>query len=127
MDPFQPSAYSQLIDFFTMLCWLLLVPVAVLLGIVLYKIAFFLHGLSEFMTMARYEIYPTLKDLRLIADRAEVLSAKALNTAEAFENGVHAAERGVDKVKNISESLLGGVGTLAIGIGKAIFAAKRRK
>jgi hypothetical protein len=69
--------------------WIVLIPAGVLLSMVLYKLAMLLHGLLEFLTLARYELTPALKDLRLTAEHVEVLSAKAVAGVRTVEKGVH--------------------------------------
>ncbi len=103
---------SQL-EILTTVSWVLLMPVGVLLVIVLFKLAFILHGVSEFWAVARYELYPTLKDLRQVASRAEILSEKAVTGVETLEKGVEAAGQGVQKIKGFSEGFAGGFGGVA--------------
>ena len=69
--------------------WIVLVPGGVLLCLVLYKLAMLLHGVLEFVTLARYEMAPAMKDLRLTAEHVEVLSAKAVNGVRTVERGVN--------------------------------------
>lgn len=91
-------AYTTELANLVRVSWYLLIPIALLLGIVLYKLAFIAHGVSEFLTLARYELYPTLKDLRQVASNVEVLSAKAVHGAETIEKGLETAGRGVESV-----------------------------
>lgn len=70
--------------------WIVLIPAGVLLSLVLYKLAMLLHGLLEFLTLARYEVAPALKDLRLTAEHVESLSAKAVAGVQSVEHGVAA-------------------------------------
>lgn len=68
--------------------WIVLIPAGVLLSMVLYKLAMLLHGLLDFLTLARYELTPALKDLRLTAEHVETLSAKAVAGVKTVESGV---------------------------------------
>lgn len=68
--------------------WIVLIPAGVLLSMVLYKLVMLLHGLVEFLTLARYELAPAMKDLRLTAEHVEVLSAKAVTGVRTVEHGV---------------------------------------
>lgn len=70
--------------------WIVLIPAGVLLSMVLYKLAMLLHGLVEFLTLARYELAPALKDVRLTAEHVEALSSRAANSVKTVENGVAA-------------------------------------
>ncbi len=99
-----------------MVSWILLIPVGVLLIIALFKLVFILHGLGEFQSLARYELYPTLKDLRQVAHRAEILSEKAVTGVTALEKGMEKgaeiASHGVGKLKGASAGFAGGAGSL---------------
>jgi hypothetical protein len=68
--------------------WIVLIPAGVLLSLVLYKLVMLLHGLLEFITLARYELTPAMKDLRLTAEHVEVLSAKAVEGVKTVEHSV---------------------------------------
>lgn len=70
--------------------WIVLIPAGVLLSMVLYKLAMLLHGLVEFLTLARYELAPALKDVRMTAEHVEALSARAVAGVKSVESGVAA-------------------------------------
>jgi hypothetical protein len=70
--------------------WIVLIPAGVLLSLVLYKLMMLLHGLLDFLTLARYELTPALKDVRLTAEHVELLSAKAVEGVKTVESGVAA-------------------------------------
>lgn len=70
--------------------WIVLIPAGVLLSMVLYKLAMLLHGLVEFLTLARYELAPALKDVRLTAEHVEALSSRAAAGVKSVESGVAA-------------------------------------
>jgi hypothetical protein len=89
MDP-TTDAVNQQLSNLILVGWILLIPVGVLLAIVLYKLAFLLHMVSEFAGMARYEVFPILKELRDTSANIEVLTKKALTTVETVESGVSA-------------------------------------
>ena len=111
--------------------WILLIPIGVLLAVVLYKLAVILHGASEFMSIARYELYPTIKDLRKVAGNAEILSDKAVSGAEVVEKGLgiaeKAAERGVDNLKDISSGFMEGSGSFVGGFLRSLVFGKKKK
>jgi len=70
--------------------WIVLMPAGVLLCLVLYKLAMLLHGLLDVLTIARYELTPAMKDLRVTAENIEVLSTKAVSGVKSVEQGVSA-------------------------------------
>lgn len=101
--------------------WIVLVPGGVLLCMVLYKLVMLLHGLVEFLTLARYEMAPTLKDLRLTAENVEVLSSKAVHGVRSVENRVSAT---VPAIRSAGQSLASGLESLWSGI-RGSFSRKR--
>ena len=56
---------------------LLLIPITVGFLVVFFKAAFLLHSVYELVTVARYELYPLLKDLRLTVDNVEDITHRA--------------------------------------------------
>jgi hypothetical protein len=84
MDQFSEQEMANLIR----VAWIVLIPGGVLLCMVLYKLAMLLHGLVEFLTLARYEMAPALKDIRLTAENVEVLSSKAVKGVRTVESRV---------------------------------------
>jgi len=70
--------------------WIVLIPAGVLLSLVLYKLMMLLHSLLEFLTLARYELTPALKDVRLTAEHVELLSSKAVEGVKTVQTGVAA-------------------------------------
>ena len=99
MEPSTQQELARLIQ----ISWIVLIPVGVLLAMVLYKLFILLHELQELSTIARYEIAPAIKDLRLTAEHVELLTAKAVNSVKSMEDGVSgvkpALQGGVDKIK----------------------------
>jgi len=93
--------------------WILLIPVGVLLSLVLYKLAMLLHELLGFLTIARYELAPAIKDLRLTAEHVEVLSSKAVSSVQTMEDGAAVARTGLQaagrELKAGAKSLWGGI------------------
>ena len=86
METFTEQELAQLIR----ISWIVLIPAGVLLSLVLYKLAMLLHGLVEFLTIARYELAPAIKDLRLTAENVERLSEKAVSGVQSVQDGVAA-------------------------------------
>ncbi len=93
--------------------WIVLIPVGVLLSMVLYKLAMLLHSLLDFMTLARYELTPAMKDLRLTVENAEILSSKAVSSLKSVESGVAAT---VPAIKSAGQNVVSGVESLWNGI-----------
>jgi hypothetical protein len=91
----------------------MLIPVGFLLAIVLYRLIILLHTLSEFLSLARYEMTPTMKDIRLTAQNMEALSRKAVGSVQTIENGVAAAGPAMQSAKRRVvtgfQSLVGGL------------------
>jgi hypothetical protein len=95
--------------------WIVLIPVGVLLALVLYKLAMLLHSVLDFLTVARYELAPTLKDLRTTMEHVEEISARAASGAKTVERGVSEAGpalgRGVERVKDVTATVAKGLVT----------------
>ncbi len=108
--------------------WILLIPVGVLLVMVLYKLVMLLHSVSEFLTLAQYELSPAIKDLRLTAAHVETISAKAASSVEAVERGIQstkpAIDKGVHSVRAFPHALKVGIESLMNGL-KNSFSLKR--
>jgi len=101
--------------------WIVLVPGGVLLCLVLYKLTMLLHGLVEFLTLARYEMAPALKDLRLTAENVEILSSKAVSSVRTVEHRVSST---VPAIRSAGRDLASGVESFWRGI-KYSFSRKR--
>jgi hypothetical protein len=106
------------------IAWLLLIAVGFLLVMVLSKLAFLLHSVSEFFGVVRYELFPVLKELRQTASHLQVLSGKLVDGLNAVEKGVEVAtpplQQGLRMAQNVTHtvsqragngvsSLLGGI------------------
>jgi hypothetical protein len=96
MDSFAQQELGHLIR----VSWIVLIPLGVLLSLVLYKLAMLLHSLLDFLTIARYELAPAIKDLRLTAEHVEVLSAKAVSGVKSVEEGISATGPALRAVKH---------------------------
>lgn len=100
--------------------WIVLIPVGVLLSLVLYKLMSLLHGLSEFLTIARYELSPAIKDLRVTAENVEILSTKAVSSVQKVEQGIAATrpavQRGLSNLKSASKEAVLGLESLWSGL-----------
>lgn len=96
--------------------WIVLIPVGVLLSMVLYKVFTLLQGLVEFLSLARYELTPALRDVRLTAEHVEVLSAKAVSSVRSVEHGVSATG---PAIKSAGRSVAVGVESFWRGLKQA--------
>jgi len=83
--------FSPELDTLIRVAWVLLIPVGALLVMVLYQLVMFLFTLTDLVSLARFEVVPTLKNVRLSSGHAEVISGKAVD-------GVNAVQKGVDSV-----------------------------
>lgn len=117
MDQLSQQEMANLIR----VAWIVLVPGGVLLCMVLYKLAMLLHGLVEFLTLARYELAPALKDLRLTAENVEVLSTKAVHGVRSVQNGVSAT---VPAIQSAGRDVVAGLESFWSGL-KHSFSRKR--
>lgn len=77
--------------------WVILIPVGLLLTVVLFKLAFLLHTVSDFVGVARYELMPLLRELQQTSAHLETLSAKVVASVESVEKGVHAVKPTLSK------------------------------
>lgn len=93
--------------------WIVLIPVGVLLALVLYKLAMLLHAVLDLLTIARYELTPAIKDLRIVAENAELLSSKAVASVRSAEENLQttrsALRQAGQTVRLGLTSLLGGI------------------
>jgi hypothetical protein len=100
--------------------WVVLIPVGVMLAVVLYKAAFLLHNVTEFVSLARYDLHPAIREFRQVMSHIEILSGKAVQSIEAIEKGAKALEKGVQAIspslKNSAETISKSMG----GLGKAL-------
>ncbi len=102
MEPLQAvgqAAVQQEWSHLLRICWIVLIPVGVLLAMVLYKLAMLLHSLLEFLYLVRHEVTPAMKDLRLTAENVEILSRTAVNGVKTIENGVAATSPALQSAK----------------------------
>lgn len=101
---------STQLDRLILVSWILLIPIGVFLVLILGKLVFILHGVSEFMTLSRYELYPILKDIRQIAERADTLSQKAVDASESLERGIEVASQQAERLKTAAEDTVSTIG-----------------
>jgi hypothetical protein len=72
----------------TQIAWVLTLPVLVLLAVVLTQVVFLLHTALDFLNLLRYEVAPTLRELRLTATHVEELSQKTVSGVRQLEPAV---------------------------------------
>lgn len=98
----------------------ILIPVGILLVMLLYKLVMLLQSLGEFLTLAQYEVSPTLKDVRSITRNVETISQKAVSGVESVERGVEATKpvvsQSVENVRSLSSDLKNNVSAVVSGI-----------
>lgn len=85
-----PLVQEQLANLI-MVAWLLLIPVGLLLALLLYKLVQLLAAGLEFLTIARYDIYPMVKDLRATAAHVEGVTGRVAKSMASAEQALHAA------------------------------------
>lgn len=112
----EPNATQTELAHLLRVSWIVLIPAGVLLSLVLYKLAMLLHSLLEFLNLARYELAPALKDVRLIAEHVELLSDKAATSVKSIEQGVSAT---VPALQSLGHRLQQGLRSFWAGIGKS--------
>jgi hypothetical protein len=108
--------------------WIVLIPVGVLLAMVLYKLAMLLHGVLEFLNLARYELAPAMKDLRHAAEHVEFLSGKAADSVRSLEHGVEvtrpAIVSGINRIRDGAAGIKTRVGSLFSGLRRSFIQPK---
>ncbi len=111
---------EHLLQILIILSAVLLIPVAVGLIIVLFKVAFLVHSTSEFVRVAIYELMPVVKELRLMVANLETMTDKAAAGMQELGNALHNTspilKRGVAQVKSGTNALISGI---ARSFGKA--------
>ena len=97
--------------------WILLIPAGVLLSMVLYKLFLLLQGVVEFLTLARHELTPAMRDLRLTAEQVETLSSKAVANVRTVESGFNMA---VPILQSFKHKTLTGLSALWRGVEQSL-------
>ncbi|MBY0405623.1 MAG: hypothetical protein K2X66_17100 [Cyanobacteria bacterium] len=75
----------------------LLLGLLILLGAILVQVIFILKDLSQFLSNAKYELYPVLKELPEITANLRSITGHADTGAEALEKGVGAISKGMEQ------------------------------
>lgn len=109
----EPITQAQEMTHLIRVAWILLIPAGVLLSMVLYKLFVLLQGVLEFLTLARHELTPALRDLRLTAEHVETLSAKAVHNVKAVETSALSVG---PLVRAVQHKTLSGLGAVWRGI-----------
>lgn len=104
---------EQTVRAFLMVAGGLLIPLAVILVVVLFQTAFLLKSLSECLSLARYEILPMIKELRLTADHVEEISYRASTGLRQVSDGLTQVrpmvEQSLIKAKHGARALVSGI------------------
>lgn len=91
----------------------LLVPVVVALLVVLFKAAFFIHSLSDFLRIVSYEFLPIVKELRLFVDHLQEIGERTASgvreVSHYWQNTIPWIQKGFNKVKTGTLSVVGGL------------------
>ena len=117
--PLATPADAQLANLIQV-AWIFLIPIGLLLALVLYKIVCLLQVVLEISTIARYEVYPTLKHVHRITERVDNLSTKVSESVDkmqqtvqkvkpAVEKGTQGFKSGAGKAKELSSTLVRGL------------------
>jgi hypothetical protein len=72
--------------------WILLIPIGFLLALLLYQLLLLLLTITDLVSLARHEVVPTLKNVRLSSGHAETLGGKVVS-------GVQGVEKSFKKIK----------------------------
>jgi hypothetical protein len=67
--------------------WILLIPIGFLVVLLLYQVLLLLFTLTDLVSLARHEVVPTLKNVRLSSGHAEALTGKVVSGVEGVERG----------------------------------------
>lgn len=78
---------TQLANLITV-SWILLIPAGLLVVLLLYKMVYLLHTVSEFVSISRFELYPLLQSLQRTADHVDKLTGKVVAGVEQIERGI---------------------------------------
>jgi hypothetical protein len=99
--------------------WIALIPIGLLLCCVLIRLFLILNDLGDFLSHARYELYPVIKDARSLTGRIDRVTQRAEDYMDQLESG--AARTGkfvsekISKVSKLAKPASVGLGSL-IGI-----------
>ncbi|MEB3245626.1 MAG: hypothetical protein VKJ06_06550 [Vampirovibrionales bacterium] len=81
---------EQQLGLLTMVAWIVLIPVAALLCLLLFRLITLLDAVKSFVDSARYDVDPLLQHLRATASHVEALTEKAKSGVSSVESGVRA-------------------------------------
>jgi hypothetical protein len=70
-------------------------PIGVCLLVLLIECVLLAHSVLDCLTILRYELLPTLKDIRLTAAHVEDLSGRVVSGSELLQKGVKSGQVGV--------------------------------
>lgn len=117
MDSTSSLLLQQSVQTLTTVVWIMLIPIGLLLIAVLAKVLFILNDVGQFISLAQYEVYPLLKDVRQIVHRADTVTCKVENQAEKM----------ADSMETLRKSTSGVWGGVSTGLGLILGAMRRAK
>ncbi len=104
---------EQLLQILIIISMVLLVPVAVGLVVVLFKLAFLIHSAQDFMRFATGELAPMMKEARNLLIHLETIGHQAstgmLELGNALHQAAPAMRKGAEQVSAGAKSLLSGI------------------
>ena len=103
----------------TRISWVLLIPVALLLCVVMYQVAVLLSTTVDLLKLVKYESAPMLQDMKQITNHVESITASANNSVAAVEKTAHAVGPWVQNKVNQSSNTAKSGFSDAIGLAKA--------
>lgn len=113
MDISFTAETEQILRIFIIVAGVMVIPVAVALMMVLFKLAFLLHSAQELMTIATHELSPLLKEARLLVTHLESISQQASSGVQGVSNTVQQAGPLFKKsIHSVKQSFLGMIGGL---------------
>jgi hypothetical protein len=119
------SQTDQQVANLALVAWLFLIPLGLLLSLLLYKVVSLLGLVLEFGTIAKYELFPTLKHVHRIAGRVDTLSEKVSSGVTSVENTMSAVKpvfkKGAAGVKSVSGKVASQVTSRLGEAGKTLF------
>jgi hypothetical protein len=81
---------------------ILLVPIGIAFLVLLFKLMFLLHSLSDFLKVIRYELTPVIQELRQVAEN---LGGLAGSTSEGFHKMARTVRLAGPYLKRLGEKL----------------------
>lgn len=87
IDPTLPTAHLNALTMVYTVLWVVMIPLGLVLVAVLIRLFLLLNDVGDFVSHARYELYPVLKDARHLTSRIERLTQRAEDYMDSLEAG----------------------------------------